>query len=333
MRIEERVAALRRQGGIDRRAQCPPLVSRGVPVVGEFGRRWCGSRCRATRGAIGRPPLECRGVAGVQTRALAREQLAVDDFLEQRVARRRSADPRCRRRPPGSADPRPRGAPPAPPTRASRRRRPGAHRRSARPAADATRRISWPALEIVAIACQDDVAQPLRQLSVVRLARHGEDLFRVEGIPAGPLPRPLDQARIRRRGRARRPEAPPCRHDRAGKDPPGRRARRARARRNTVMNASCGSDSSVRIVEMTSTRSSRRFRTRNASEVPGGRIGPLEILDDEHDRRQPGEPLQDAEHELEEAHLRESLVARRPAGVRRRPPRCRVDRGDLAPPA
>jgi hypothetical protein len=47
-------------------------------------------------------------------------------------------------------------------------------------------------------------------------------------------------------------------------------------------------------------------------EVPGGRIRPLEVLDDEDQRTDVREPLEDAEHELEEAHLREAIVARVP---------------------
>ena len=44
-------------------------------------------------------------------------------------------------------------------------------------------------------------------------------------------------------------------------------------------------------------------------QVPRRRIGPLEILDDEHGRHVPGEPVDHTQDELEQAHLGESVVA------------------------
>ena len=43
-------------------------------------------------------------------------------------------------------------------------------------------------------------------------------------------------------------------------------------------------------------------------QVPRRRVGPLEVLDDEHGRRVPGEPIHDTEQDLEQADLREAVV-------------------------
>ena len=60
-------------------------------------------------------------------------------------------------------------------------------------------------------------------------------------------------------------------------------------------------------------------------EVARGRVGPMQVLDDDRDRRQAGESLEHTEDELEQADLREAVLRRRRNGTtspgsHRRPP-------------
>ena len=112
-----------------------------------------------------------------------------------------------------------------------------------------------------------------------------QDLLGVERVAAGPLQRPVDEVRLGRPAELVGDEArqvvaveplevepidalPALELGEVGQ------SRRAAARA-----------SSVRIVATSRTRSSRRFRTRKATRSRVDWIGPLEVLDDEDDRR------------------------------------------------
>ena len=167
-------------------------------------------------------------------------------------------------------------------------------------------------------ACQHDVAQARRQDAVARLASGGEDLLGVERVPAGPLPDPRRQVRIRRPAELVGDQA----HEVVAIEP------REVDAIDTLAALELGEVGHHLVVRLELVGPDRgdqqdafvaQVADEEGEQVPRRRIGPLEILDDDDGRRAAGQPVDDAEHELEQAHLREPVVAAGlPAGRRRR---------------
>ena len=120
------------------------------------------------------------------------------------------------------------------------------------------------------------------QLAVVRLARHGEDLFREEGVPTGPLQGPVDETGVRDMaelvGQQPRQVVP----IEPGKVDPvdalaalelGQKGHE-RAARVDFVRADRGDEQDALVAQVAD---------QEREEVPRRRIGPLEVLDDEDD--------------------------------------------------
>ena len=154
---------------------------------------------------------------------------------------------------------------------------------------------------------QDDVAQPRRQVAVGRLSGGGEDLLGVERVPAGPRPDPVDEVRgghlaelvgqqVRQLIAVEPAEVDPV-------DPVGalqlRDIRADHVSRVQLVGAQGGQDEHPVVAQVSG---------QERQQVARRRIRPLQILDHEHQGRHRGQPFDDAQHELEQAPLRESVV-------------------------
>ena len=171
------------------------------------------------------------------------------------------------------------------PTRAADRRR------SAPPAADATRRSSCPASDTAATPGASTTlaqAQPARPRRA-GLARRGDDLLGIERVPVGPLQRsgrPCPASGTWPNSSASRRVELVTRSKRA------RSIRSTRSPRSELGQEGEEPRHGDRLHRCASSRrgarcSSRRLRTRNASRSLGRAVGPLDVLNDDHDRADP----------------------------------------------
>ncbi len=306
VRIEPGIAALGVATGSDRGGQGPKLVARRIPVVGELGRGRDGPGAADAGCPVGRAGLERGREPGVIAGALAWEELAVDHLLEEGVpeGQVRVGRPAGRDQDPAVDDLA---------ERLAHDGRAELRDRGEQVVIDPGPRRRGDAEDLLALLGdgrhprQDHVAEPRRQLAVRRLPGGGEDLLGVERVPVGPGPDPVDEVRGRRDSQlvgqqARQfvaiesPEVDPV--DPLGALELGDIGRHDVARVELV-GPQGGDDQDAGIAQVPG---------QEREQVAGRRVGPLDVLDDQDQRRDPGEPLDDTEDELEQPPLGEPVV-------------------------
>ena len=177
-------------------------------------------------------------------------------------------------------------------------------------------------------ACQHDIAEARGEQAVRGLSGSGQDLFGIERIAARPLHRPLDQPRIRDATRPVGDESGQFIAVEPGQvdpiDPPAalqlREVHPEGVPRVGFVGPD-GRDEEDRLVV--------EIPDEEGQEIAARWVGPVEVLDHEDHGRRSRESNEDAEDKLEEATLREAVVAadvgaegaRGPASIRSGLPR------------
>ena len=194
--LDERVAPFRRARRVDRRGERPAIVSGGVPVIRQLGRGRWRTRGRSTGIPVGQTRLERRREPGVQSGALAGEELVVDELAQEGVGEdvMRIVVPAGRHEDPTVDH--------LPQRRPNDRRRQSGDRLEERVVDPRTggrgdTEDLLPRVGDRGQPRQDDVPEPGRHGPLVGLARGGEHLFREEWIAVGPLPDAVDEVGIR----------------------------------------------------------------------------------------------------------------------------------------
>ncbi len=325
MGLGESVAALGGLSGLDRRHQRASRVTRGIPVVGELGdrgRRASGGSTGDTRGG---PRLECSGIGSMESGALAGEKIAMDDFLEEGVVE----DEMWVARAAGGHQDSPvdhlaKG-------RANRSRRQLGDGRQEfvvdpRPGCRGDAQQLLPGVGAGSDTGQHHIAESRRELAIGRLPGGGQDLLRVEGVPAGPLHHPVDEGRFGRSTELVGDEPRQVLPVEAGEVHPIDEVPtfefgeiRAEGTPGIGLVGPDGRDHEHRL--------GAEVPDQEGEQVPRRWIGPLEVLDQQQDRGHACQSLDDAEHELEESSLREAVL---PAEFHRHRT-CRASAGPLRP--
>ena len=300
-RLGKRVDLLRGHRCLDRERQRPGWLAGPVPVARDLDR---GNRSIARR----EPALECGSERSVQRHPLGGEELGVDDLQEKCVAERGDdalrclkshEDParqrlaKCRRDVPWRALERVREQPIVDPP--SRRGRRAEHVTGAGREAGDTRR------EQVAQHRRDGRARAAGAGCAARSL--GEDqLLDVERVPIGPRQQSIDDAG--RRGlveEARRLLGDLVAVEPGELDPI-----------DMVLAFELGEEGQVAdgfpsLVGPRGQEQEHRIVAKRSGQEPNQvtrrALGPLDVLDDEHEQALPGEPLEDPEEQLEEPRL------------------------------
>ena len=275
-------------------------------MVGELGRGRDRPGAADPGCPVGGAGLERAREPGVIAGALARKELAVDDLLEERVP---EGQVRVGRSAGRDQDP----AVDDLSERLTHDGRAELRDRGEQVVIDPGPRSRGDAEDLLALLGdrrhprQDHVSEPRRQLAVPRLPGGGEDLLGVERVPVRPGPDPVDEVPGRRDSQlvgqqARQfvaiepPEVDPV--DPLGAFELGDIGRHDVARIEFV-GPQGGDNEDAGIAQVP-----RQER----EQVTGRRVSPLDVLDDQDQRRDTGQPLNDAEDELEQPPLGEPVV-------------------------